>query len=667
MTEKADITLEYKQPNEIARNKLLEQGIDPLLANLYASRGVKDASEVNYCTSDLLGWKDLKNAAEMGSILTDCVSDKSRVLIVSDYDCDGATAGSVLIEAFGSAGMNFGYLVPDRLKHGYGLTSSIVDEAAALTPKPKYIITVDNGISSHDGIERARHHGIEVLVTDHHLCPPVLPNAKLIVNPQQPDDKFESKNVAGCGVAWYVAYAMHDEMIRRGMPPGFDPLSLTPYVALGTVADMVKLDKNNRILVSDGLQRIRKSNCSAGILALANVAKRDHANLTCSDIGFALGPRVNAAGRMAHMSSGIECLTTRDHDQALTLAMQLDEINKVRRELQKSMAEEAIEKVGIDAIQKASTHQKSAKSIVVFEPEWHEGVVGIVAGRIKDEQNLPTFVLCHAQDGGIKGSGRSIAGFHLKHALDEINIAYPGLIKRFGGHAPAAGITLEADGYEKFKAAFEDVCQKYITPQMLEKKLRHDGELPARHLNVDDIRMMDLQVWGQDFEQPVFVDEFKVLNARTMGQEKEHLKITVSKDGARLDVVAFGEGERINDLPKALRLVFSPNINEWRDTVSIQLMAQHLMKAPALEAELTLQEATKVAIAKAKAPAKKSTPAADPFDKVDTKARFSAMMANQRAAQAEQPTVAPQAVAAKEDESPAPQPSSQRLKFAFRR
>jgi single-stranded-DNA-specific exonuclease len=623
-----DITLVQREADPINVGKLASQGVPPMLAKLYAARGISDVTDVTYNASDLLPVDDLKNARKMGSILADCVVEQKRVLIVSDYDCDGATAGSVLIEAFGAAGMNFGYLVPDRLKHGYGLTPSIVDEAAMLNPKPKYIITVDNGISSHAGIEKARQHGIEVLVTDHHLCPDELPNAKLIVNPQQPGDKFASKNIAGCGVAWYVARALHDEMNKQGLLNGaaFDPMGLTPLVALGTVADVVLLDRNNRILVSEGLSRIRAGQCSPGILALANVAKRNHEMLTTTDIGFALGPRINAAGRMAHMSSGIECLTTRDHDQALVLATQLDEINKVRRDLQKGMVEEANSKAdGIGEM------DPSSRSIVVYEKEWHEGVVGIVAGRLKDEKNRPTFVLCDSQDGNIKGSGRSIDGFHLKHALDQINIEKPGILQKFGGHAMAAGVTIAADKLEAFKAVFEEVCRQHIKPEMLERKLSHDGEIPSRHLNPDDIRQMDLQIWGQGFAAPIFVDEFKILGSRTMGEEKNHLKLSVGKDGQRLDVVAFNEGDRINNLPKALQLVFRPSLNEWNGRVSVQLMAEHFMSAPGLDAELRAEEKKKDELAAAPKTSKKSEPAS-PASLASASSRFASMIADQRKA-----------------------------------
>lgn len=607
-------------------HRLREQGISPLLAALYAARGIETASQVTTQLADLLPIGTLKNAGAMGSILADCAVTQERVLIVSDYDCDGATAGSVLIRAFEGARLNFGYLVPDRIKHGYGLTPSIVDEAAALQPKPKFIITVDNGISSHAGVERAREHGIEVLVTDHHLCPEVLPKARLIVNPNQPGCRFESKHIAGCGVAWYVASAMHNEMQHRGVTPGFDPRELLPYVAVGTVADVVQLDRNNRILVRAGLDRIRRGECAPGILALAAVAKRNPQTLSCTDVGFAVGPRINAAGRMAHMSSGIECLTTQDQARAQTLASALDAINTTRRELQKTMVDEAAIKAlaTLDRIEEGDAVK--AMSVVVYGADWHEGVVGIVAGRLKDERHRPTFVLCDSQDGNIKGSGRSIDGFHLKHALDKINIRHPGVLVKFGGHAMAAGITISADRLDEFKAAFEQVCREEITPDMLELKIEHDGDLPLQHLNADDIRQLELQVWGQGFPPPVFVDDFPVLGSRAMGTERDHLRLVVAKDNARFDVIAFGEGHRHGHLPRAVQVVYQPSLNEWNGMVSVQMMAQRLLPAPALEAEIRSREAD----AKAANPAAVRPEPAPAVEHAPSAARFGAMIATQR-------------------------------------
>ena len=566
--------------------KLQKEGVPDFLADLYSARGVKNIEEVTYQLRDIHPISSLKNAVEMGKILADCVENRERVLIVSDYDCDGATACSVLIRAFQGARMNFGYLVPDRFKHGYGLKPGIVDEAAALTPKPKYIITVDNGISSKEGVERARELGIEVLVTDHHLCPAPenMPKARLIVNPQQPDDSFPSKNIAGCGVAWYVAAALYKEMKDRKLQLLFRPEELLPYVALGTVADVVKLDRNNRILVSEGLKLIRQGRCPHGIMALAEVSKRELETLTCQDFGFALGPRINAAGRLAHMSTGIECLTTKDVARANTLAMQLHETNEERKALQKGI------EVDAEALAASFVTHGDGKSIVAFEPDWHEGVIGIVAGRLKERFHLPVFILTEDHEGNIKGSGRAIEGFHLKHALDKVNIKDPSILIAFGGHAAAAGVTINKGKLEAFREQFDKACQEDLTPEILTPRLEHDGPLPHHAFNPQSIVRMNMDIWGQGFPQPLFMDSFKVASARTMGADESHLKVVLKTENDEVvDLVAFGDGRCINHLPNELQVAYTPGLNEWRGVISVQLMSKSLMNvdAPELEHQLT--------------------------------------------------------------------------------
>lgn len=571
----ASPTLKLRRQNSFGAVQLVKQGVPPLLAKLYASRGIRSASDIYAGPDDLLPTVDLKNCTAMASMLADCIENRTRVLIVSDYDCDGATACSVLVSAFEAAGMNFGYLVPDRMVHGYGLTPSIVDEAAALNEKPQIIITVDNGISSVAGVERARELGIEVLVTDHHLAPETLPNAKLIVNPNQQGCDFASKDIAGCGVAWYVALALSNELAKREAQKNFNAYDLLPYVAIGTIADVVKLDKNNKILVREGLERIRAGVCSIGIQALVKVAKKNRAYLTCSDIGFGVGPRINAAGRLSHMSGGIECLTTNNLSTAIGLAESLNAINEERKEIQKEMVESAVEQ----ALSSAA-HDEGKYSIVVFGETWHEGVVGVVAGRIKEDRHRPTIVMCQAQDGDIKGSGRSIPGFHLKHALDKINAQHPGVLVKFGGHAMAAGMTIHADKLEEFKLAFEAVCKEEITPDMLEKTIEHDGPLPAGALSVEAIRTISMEVWGQGFPEPVFAEELEVVSEVLMGKQKEHLKIGVRKEGVDLPLLAFGHAAHAGALPKKLSTVFRPQINEFAGKQSIQLLGEHFGFSP---------------------------------------------------------------------------------------
>lgn len=573
-------------PQDISSKKLQEQGLSPILSRLFSARGVQDINEVRAGLSEIEPVANLKNAVEMGKLLADCVQDKSRVLIISDYDCDGATACAVLIKAFQGAKMNFDYMVPDRFKHGYGLTPSIVDEAALLDPKPTYIITVDNGISSSAGVERARELGIEVLVTDHHLCPKELPKAKLIVNPQQPGDTFGSKSVAGCGVAWYVAVALFDELKARKMECTFRPADLLPFVALGTVADVVQLDFNNRILVREGLEMVRRGECSLGIQELAEIANKPLDALNCQDFGFAIGPRINAAGRLANMSAGVECLVTKDRGRALALAEQLQGINEERKALQKQISAEA------DALTKIQHSVGERSSIVVYEPQWHEGVVGIVAGRMKDEHHRPTFVLTNESSGEIKGSGRSIDGFHLKHALDQIASIDPGILIRFGGHAAAAGITIHADKLEAFRTVFEQVCKDTLTPEMLTPKLSHDGALPEYAYNELAIHEMQREVWGQGFPAPMFIDRFPVANAKTMGSDGSHLKITVKRGNLIHDMVAFGQGACIDRLPADIEVAFTPSLNIWNNRVSIQLMSSALLNVHAPELELEMAGST---------------------------------------------------------------------------
>jgi single-stranded-DNA-specific exonuclease len=578
------IALEARPIADMAAAKLQKQGIHPLLSQLFASRGVTDSSQVRGKLTDILPVSSLKNCEEMASILADCVESQKRIMIVSDYDCDGATACAVLMSAFRSCGMNADYLVPDRRKHGYGLTDTIIDmEIAGLAIKPDYIITVDNGISSHAGIERARALGIEVLVTDHHLSPKVLPNAKLIVNPNQPGCNFESKNIAGCGVAWYVAKALAEELRARKKVPGYDAASLLQFVALGTVADVVKLDINNRILIAEGLKRIRKGECTEGIKALTEVSKKQVELMSTTDFGFALAPRINAAGRLEHMACGIEALLTEDRATATKLANILDRINIERKEITKRMAGEA--EMIVHGIDRRNNTGKGAMSIVVFDPEWNEGVVGIVAGRIKENRNRPTFVLCRAADGSVKGSGRSIEGLHMKHVLDKIDVNHPGILVKFGGHGMAAGVTIDETKIREFSKYFEQYCAEELTPEHLQRVIRHDGSMREEDLNLATIKAINREVWGAGFEQPVFIDTFDVIGAKTMGDEKQHLKLSVKKGDLIVDAVAWDAAQIALNLPEKITAVYQAQINSYRGNESMQVMVQHF---PDPDVDLTL-------------------------------------------------------------------------------
>lgn len=568
-------------------------GLPQLLAKLYASRRGAVASVAEPSIADLIPVDALQGARSVGNYLADCLADQKRILIVSDYDCDGATACAVLSMAFGAVGMNFDYLVPDRQIHGYGLTPAIVDDAFGLPDRPDVIITVDNGISSFEGVDRARSLGIDVVVTDHHLAPSKLPNAKLIVNPNQPGCSFPSKSIAGCGVAWYVARALVDELVARGIDPGFDPVELLSYVALGTVADVVPLDENNRTMVALGLGLIRSGQCAPGVTALAYVSGKNPETLTCADIGFGLGPRINAAGRLAHMGTGIECLTCLDPQVAEALAAQLHVTNEERKEIQESMVVEATNQA-IELAQRsdAPTYPDGLgpRSVVVFDPSWHEGVVGIVASRLKEDRYRPSIVLTSAASGDIKGSARSIPGFHIKHALDEIYVNEPGVLLKFGGHAMAAGMTIAAGRLDDFRRAFEAVCARHLTRDLLTKTLVHDGALAAQDFNSETIFQLSQQVWGQGFEEPVFLNELVVHEVKVIGKDKAHLKIIahLANDPSckQVEVMAFGRGDLVQEVSAMDRMTcaFKPGLSTFRGQTRLQLVVEALPQdiAPAL-------------------------------------------------------------------------------------
>ena len=589
------VTLIQRPSNPVAASRLRARGVHELLARVFAARGIADVSEVRSGYEDLLPTSSMKNVTETANFLADCLVRGKRVLIVSDYDCDGATACSVLVLAFGGAGMNFGYMVPDRMVHGYGLTPAIVEEAAAMDPKPDVIITVDNGISSHAGVDRANALGIEVIVTDHHLAPDTLPKAKLIVNPNQPGCAFESKNIAGCGVAWYVARAFLEELAARDMDTGFEPAELLSYVAIGTVADVVKLDRNNRILVAEGLKYIRQQHCAPGVIALAALSGKNIRKLTCSEIGFGIGPRINAAGRLAHMGAGIECLTSLDARTAADLANQLHATNEERKEIQREIEDKAIDQAIQLASQQGATGPQDGfghRSLLVFHPEWHEGVVGIVAGRLKEDRHRPTIVMTMAQDGTIKGSGRSIPGFHIKHALDEINIKHPGILLKFGGHAMAAGMSIASDRLEDFREAFEAVCCAGLTPEMMQKKLAHDGELSERFVNLETVDILSQEVWGQGFEEPVFLNSFSIDEVKRLSKDK-HLKLKGRIGETTLDLMAFNQGDLADCIPKELTVAYKLNANTFLGECSLQAMVELMPESmnPSLSATMREKQA----------------------------------------------------------------------------
>ncbi|QDX80339.1 single-stranded-DNA-specific exonuclease RecJ [Denitratisoma sp. DHT3] len=552
----------------------LEQaGIPPLLARLYAARGIRSREEVDTQFEGLLAPDLLKGAAEAAVLLADAIAAGQRLLIVADYDCDGATACAVGLRALRGFGARVDYLVPNRFETGYGLSPEVVRLAAAHAGgKPDLIITVDNGIASLEGVMEASRLGIATLITDHHLPGESLPAAAAIVNPNQHGCAFPSKSIAGVGVMFYVMLALRAELRRRDWfsAPRPEPrlADLLDLVALGTVADVVALDRNNRILVAQGLARIRAGRMQPGLAALFRVAGRDPARAGTFDLGFALGPRLNAAGRLADMSLGIECLSTDDPARALNIVQQLDAFNRERREIETAMREDAeLLLEGLAADDRAS--------LTLFDPTWHQGVIGILAGRVKEKFHRPTFAFARGQEGELKGSGRSIPGLHLRDALDHVSKRHPDLLLRFGGHAAAAGLTLREADLPRFETAFEETAQSLLAPVDRQRTLETDGPLESGYFSLESARLIQQAVWGQGFPQPLFSDRFEVESQRLL--KERHLKLTLRKGASRLDAIWFNAcATTASQIEAAFRL----DINEFGGRQSVQLIVEHCTPLP---------------------------------------------------------------------------------------
>ena len=555
--------------------QLEQQGLHPLLARLYAARGIKTRSELDYELKSLLPPALLTHAAEAAVLLADAIEAQARILIVADYDCDGATACAVGIRALramsSDSGAHVDYLVPNRFTYGYGLTPGIVDLAASMTPD--LIVTVDNGIASIEGVARAKELGIATLITDHHLPADELPAAECIVNPNQPGCTFPSKHLAGVGVMFYVMLALRAELRQRGWfgderkEPNLG--ALLDLVSLGTVADVVKLDQNNRILVNQGLKRMREGKLTPGLRAIFRAAGRDPAKATSLDLGFIVGPRLNAAGRLADMSLGIEALITDNEGRALSIAQQLDTLNRERKDIESGMQDQAL------------THLETldtgdGASIALFDPEWHQGVIGILASRIKDKLHRPVFAFAPGENGEIKGSGRSIPGLHLRDALDLISKRSPGLLLRFGGHAMAAGTTMMEASFPRFRELFAQIAGELIAPADLTRTLETDGPLETAYVAISTVRLLENEVWGQGFPPPIFEDEFVVENQRIL--KEKHLKLRLRKDNLRLDAIQFNfstapSGNRV-------RAAYRLAINDYNGVQTPQLMIEHIEDLP---------------------------------------------------------------------------------------
>jgi len=552
----------------------LEQaGVHPLLARLYAARGIRTPDELDDALKQLLPPQALHGSAAAARLLADALQAGERFVVVADYDCDGATACAVALRGLlqlGARPDQVAYVVPDRAVHGYGLTPTIVD--LALAQRPDVLITVDNGIASLEGVAHAKAQGLKVLITDHHLPAQldgriVLPQADVIVNPNQPDCGFGSKCLAGVGVMFYVLLALRAELrARRAFEGRAEPRldTLLDLVALGTVADVVRLDANNRRLVAQGLKRMRSGRMQPGVAALFAAAGRDASRAAAFDLGFALGPRLNAAGRMADMRLGIECLLTDDPTRAAELARSLDAINRQRREVEADMREQA--ELLLDSFVPEGA---PPAALCLYDEAFHEGVIGIVAGRVKDRLHRPTFVFARGQHGLLKGSGRSIPGFHLRDALDLVAKRAPGVLQRFGGHAMAAGCTVAEAALPQFQATFEAVATEWLDDAALQRRLATDGPLDPRWFDAAVVRLLEEAVWGQAFEAPVFTDEVEIVSQRLVGER--HLKLSVRHAGTLRDAIWFG---RIEPLPTHVRLAYRLQIDQWQGRERLQMLVE---------------------------------------------------------------------------------------------
>lgn len=555
----------------------LEQaGVHPLLAQLYAARGVVSADELDDGLARLLPPASMKGTAQAASLLADAIAAQKKICVVADYDCDGATACAVALRGLRLLGAtHVSYIVPDRVVDGYGLTAPIAERVKA--SGADILVTVDNGIASFEGVARARELGMQVLVTDHHLPAMrdgqiVLPDADVTVNPNQPGCTFESKSIAGVGVMFYVLLALRAELRKRSVfdattQPKLD--ALLPLVALGTVADVVKLDANNRRLVAQGLKRIRSGALPAGLAALFSAAGRVAAAATSFDFGFAVGPRINAAGRLSDMTLGIECLLTDDATRADELAKTLDGINRERRDIEAGMREQA--QYAADAM--IDEDETPPPAIAIFDPDFHEGVVGIVASRIKDKLHRPTFVFAASQAPGkeheLKGSGRSIAGFHLRDALDLVAKRHPGVLLRFGGHAMAAGCTIAEEHFDVFEQALQQVAHEWLDAATLTRRLDTDGPLAPQYRRADLVDTLHREVWGQGFAAPTFSEEVEVVSQRLVGEK--HLALKLRHQGQAVDGIWFGHTE---SLPARVKLAFRLDADEWQGVKRVRFLVE---------------------------------------------------------------------------------------------
>ena len=547
---------------------LIAAGIHPVLARVYAARGITAPTQLDNKLDQLLPFTDMRNAVAAATLLADAIAAKRKLMIVADYDCDGATACAIGVRGLRAFGARIDYLVPNRFEYGYGLTPEIV--RLAHERQPDMLITVDNGIASVDGVAQAKRLGMQVLITDHHLPGDTLPDADCIVNPNQVGCGFASKSIAGVGVMFYVLMALRAELRARGHFNGTaEPnlAALLDIVALGTVADVVKLDNNNRRFVDQGIRRIRAGQTCAGIKALYRVAGRDPRKASTYDLGFVLGPRLNAAGRLEDMSLGIECLISDDENKAAQLAQQLDALNKERRELQADMQESAL--AGLERFD-----ARDRVSLCVFDPEWHQGIVGLLAGRLKDKFHRPAIAFARGNNGELKGSGRAIPGLHLRDALDLIAKKSPTLVSKFGGHAAAAGLSIREESFADFAEQFEITVAQLLSPADLEQLIETDGELNVTEMKLPLARDLAGQVWGQGFPAPLFQGIFNVANQRIVAEK--HLKLKLTQGNHEFDAIYFSHTE---PMPKIVLCIYRLAINEYLGLEDVQLTLEHCVAA----------------------------------------------------------------------------------------
>ncbi|MFT6791977.1 MAG: single-stranded-DNA-specific exonuclease [Cellvibrionaceae bacterium] len=554
--------------------------VPALLRRIYAGRGVSCDDQVCYSLQSLLPPNSLQGLSKALDLLVDAFYDGKRLLIVGDFDADGATSCALSVLAFRALGLkNVDFLVPNRFEYGYGLTPEIVHKAQDY--HPDIILTVDNGIASVEGVAEAKDLGLQVIITDHHLSPMKLPIADAIVNPNQSSCCFPSKHLAGVGVIFYVLCALRTRLRSEGWfsKSAVPEPNLTEFldlVALGTVADVVPMDHNNRILVYQGLQRIRAGRCRPGILSLLAVAGKNFQNITSQDLGFILGPRLNAAGRLDDISIGIQCLLTDDHTEALELATQLDDLNRDRRSIETVMQREATELLASMSAQSTDMPW----GLCLFNDQWHQGVVGILASRIKDKFHRPVIAFARAEDNTLKGSARSIPGLHIRDALDSVATMYPGVLTKFGGHAMAAGLTLEQGQYDTFSQGFDRVVRERLCPQQLEQIWEVDGELGSRDLKLETAQLLQTAgPWGQNFPEPLFRGRFLLVNQRIVGVK--HLKLSLAhldSPQTLIDAIAFNIDVTIWPNPEIdeVKIVYQLSINEFRGMQSLQLLVKYI-------------------------------------------------------------------------------------------